>query len=229
MDKISPGTTTESPEETPVVNGEATEISKDSLPDDEFETVEVPSEVTIETVSDPPVLAELSEEKTDGKEDPIDGEAAHAIHQHVEPVVVEVKVNDDHKGIEVAELNELEKQNESIAEQPTHDQSNVSEQEHADVIVPLLPSSPTLSLVKSKMKDSWEDLSDDKLVDYGSYLVLDPSANDEMVILRRSRSLDSLTSVGSGRSLSRYGSYEFVTNFEIKIAEKAETAKQEKK
>ena len=229
MDKISPSATVESPEETPVVTVEATEVPKDDLPDDEFETVEVPLEVTIGAVSDPPVQGELKEEKEDGKEAAIDAEAAHAVHEHVEPVIVEIKVKDDHKEIEVAELNELEKPNESVAEHATIDQSNVSEQEHADVIVPLRPSSPTLSLVKSKMKDSWEDLSDDKLVDYGSYLVLDPSANDEMVILRRSRSLDSLSSIGSGRSLSRYGSYEFVTNFEIKIAEKAETAKLEKK
>ena len=225
MDKISPGTTAESPEETPVVTVEAIEVPKDDLPDDDFETVEVPLEVAAGAVSDPPVHEEPKEEK----EVAIEAEAVHAVHEHVEPVIVEIKVKDDYKEIEVAELNELEKQNEPVVERETHGQSTVSEQEHADVIVPLRPSSPTVSLVKSKMKDSWEDLSDDKLVDYGSYLVLDPSANDEMVILRRSRSLDSLSSIGSGRSLSRYGSYEFVTNFEIKIAEKAETAKLEKK
>jgi len=39
--------------------------------------------------------------------------------------------------------------------------------------------------------------------------------------------LDSLCSVSSRRTLSKYGSYEFVTDFELKIAEKAENQRQQ--
>ena len=96
-------------------------------------------------------------------------------------------------------------------------------QERADVIEPLRPTSP-LSL-RSKRSDSFERMDVGKLLDFGSYTVVDPSAQDE-VVLRRSRSLDSLCSVTSRKTLSRYGSYEFVTDFEIKIAEKAENDRQ---
>ncbi len=117
---------------------------------------------------------------------------------------------------------------EKVIDSSKHNESQISEHEKADVILPLRPSSPSVSLMKAKLSDSWDRLDDGKLVDYGSYLVLDPSANDEVQIMRRSRSLDSLSSLGSRRSLSRFGSYEFVTDYEIKIADKAEAEKARK-
>lgn len=104
--------------------------------------------------------------------------------------------------------------------------SQISESEKADVILPLRPSSP--SLMNGKVSDSWETLEDGKMVSYGSYLVLNPSGSDDAPIMRRSRSLDSLSSLGSRRSMSRYGSYEFVTDYEIKIADKSEAEKARK-
>eukprot|EP00795_Rhopilema_esculentum_P000813 gene813-10552_t len=105
---------------------------------------------------------------------------------------------------------------------PVHKHDD-NEQERYDVIEPLRPTSP-LSL-RSKRSDSFEGVDFGKLLDFGSYIVVDPSAQDE-VVLRRSRSLDSLCSVTSRKTMSRYGSYEFVTDFEINIAEKAENDRQ---
>ena len=101
------------------------------------------------------------------------------------------------------------------------------ESEEADRIVPLRPNSPPMSPVQ-RQTASPDSVDGSHLLDFGSYIVVDPTANDE-TILRRSRSLDSLCSVSSRRTLSRYGSYEFVTDFEIKIAEKAENEKQQTK
>ena len=107
------------------------------------------------------------------------------------------------------------------------DSEHFTELEQADVILPLRPKSPPMSPIRDR-SSSLEKVDATKLLDFGSYVFVDPSANDE-VILHRSRSLDSLCSVTSRKTLSRYGSYEFVTDFEIKIAEKAEDQKQQTK
>ena len=62
---------------------------------------------------------------------------------------------------------------------------------------------------------------DHNTLDYGNYVFIDPSTGDIQVMRNRSRSLDSLVSMASSRSsISRFGSFEFVTDFEINIAEK---------
>ena len=62
---------------------------------------------------------------------------------------------------------------------------------------------------------------DHNTLDYGNYVFVDPSTGDIQVMRNRSRSLDSLVSMASSRSsISRFGSFEFVTDFEINIAEK---------
>lgn len=62
---------------------------------------------------------------------------------------------------------------------------------------------------------------DHNTLDYGNYVFIDPSTGDIQVMRNRSRSLDSLVSMTSNRSsISRFGSFEFVTDFEINIAEK---------
>ena len=78
---------------------------------------------------------------------------------------------------------------------------------------------------QAKSDDSLDKVNNSRLLDFGSYIFVDPSINDE-VVMRASRSLDSLCSVSSRRTLSIYGSYEFVTDFELKIAEKAEDQRQ---
>jgi hypothetical protein len=58
-------------------------------------------------------------------------------------------------------------------------------------------------------------------LDFGKYVLVDPNTGDIQVMRNRSRSLDSLVSMQSNRSsISRFGSFEFVTDFEINIAEK---------
>jgi hypothetical protein len=62
---------------------------------------------------------------------------------------------------------------------------------------------------------------DHNTLDYGNYVFIDPSTGDIQVMRNRSRSVDSLVSMTSSRSsISRFGSFEFVTDFEINIAEK---------
>lgn len=150
-----------------------------------------------------------------------DGEVskeATVVHDSVEEVVnlevvnLEVKLDESRDQTEIADVAPPE--------------TDRTEQEQADLIQPL-PSSPPLIPPLRKRSISFDnpDNHETKLLDYGSYIFVDPSANDE-VLLRRSRSLDSLCSVTSRRTLSRYGSYEFVTDFEIKIAEKAEEQRQ---
>eukprot|EP00794_Sanderia_malayensis_P007577 gene7577-8416_t len=141
----------------------------------------------------------------------------------VESEITEQVVRDDEHENEI--IFEEDSPNKALNGSAVHNESQVSERERADVILPLRPSSPSIPLVKARA-ESWDPMEERNLVDYGSYLVLDPTANDDGVIMRRSRSLDSLSSIGSRRSaMSRYGSFEFVTDYEIKIADKAETEK----
>ena len=58
-------------------------------------------------------------------------------------------------------------------------------------------------------------------LDFGKYVLVDPNTGDIAVMRNRSRSLDSLVSISSNRSsISKFGSFEFVTDYEINIAEK---------
>lgn len=58
-------------------------------------------------------------------------------------------------------------------------------------------------------------------LDFGKYVLVDPNTGDIAVMRNRSRSLDSLVSIQSNRSsISKFGSFELVTDFEINIAEK---------
>ena len=70
-----------------------------------------------------------------------------------------------------------------------------------------------------------EEETTHEMMDYGKYIFIDPTIDDVKVLRERSRSLDSLVSIQSLRSnasrcSSRYGSFEFVTNMELVIAEK---------
>lgn len=62
-------------------------------------------------------------------------------------------------------------------------------------------------------------------LDFGKYVLVDPNTGDIAVMRNRSRSLDSLVSIQSNRSsISKFGSFELVTDFEINIAEKNQTS-----
>lgn len=75
------------------------------------------------------------------------------------------------------------------------------------------PKSPVTQVVVEE--------EDHNTLDYGKYVFIDPSTGDIQVMRNRSRSLDSLVSMTSNRSsISRFGSFEFVTDYEINIAEK---------
>uniref|UniRef100_A0A7M5XAU6 Uncharacterized protein n=1 Tax=Clytia hemisphaerica TaxID=252671 RepID=A0A7M5XAU6_9CNID len=63
-------------------------------------------------------------------------------------------------------------------------------------------------------------------LDFGKYILVDPNTGDIAVMRNRSRSLDSLVSIQSNRSsISKFGSFEFVTDYELTIAEKNQQLK----
>ena len=65
-------------------------------------------------------------------------------------------------------------------------------------------------------------------LDFGKYVLVDPNTGDIAVMRNRSRSLDSLVSIASNRSsISKFGSFEFVTDYEINIAEKNQQSAKE--
>jgi len=103
--------------------------------------------------------------------------------------------------------------------------ADVVNRELVDKVLPL-KSDSSAALENQASSSSQDNVDFGRLLDFGSYIVVDPSVSDE-VMLRGSRSLDSLCSVSSRRTLSKYGSYEFVTDFELKIAEKAENQRQQ--
>lgn len=74
---------------------------------------------------------------------------------------------------------------------------------------------------KNPVKQVIVEEEEHNTLDFGKYVLVDPNTGDIQVMRNRSRSLDSLVSMTSNRSsLSRFGSFEFVTDFEINIAEK---------
>ena len=103
--------------------------------------------------------------------------------------------------------------------------ADIVDREIVDKVLPL-KSDPSATMENQDNSSSQDNVDFGRLLDFGSYIVVDPSVSDE-VMLRGSRSLDSLCSVSSRRTLSKYGSYEFVTDFELKIAEKAENQRQQ--
>lgn len=81
-----------------------------------------------------------------------------------------------------------------------------------------LPSQPSKN---QQVKQVLVEEEEHNTLDFGKYVLVDPNTGDIQVMRNRSRSLDSLVSMTSNRSsLSRFGSFEFVTDFEINIAEK---------
>ena len=96
---------------------------------------------------------------------------------------------------------------------------SVSEsKESSDVLFPLV--SPSFRCNTPPCSDICME-PDHNTLEYGNYVFIDPSTGDIQVMRNRSRSLDSLVSMASSRSsISRFGSFEFVTDFEINIAEK---------
>ena len=81
--------------------------------------------------------------------------------------------------------------------------------------------SPTPAQPKSPVHQVIVEEEEHNTLDFGKYVLVDPNTGDIQVMRNRSRSLDSLVSMTSNRSsLSRFGSFEFVTDFEINIAEK---------
>ena len=74
---------------------------------------------------------------------------------------------------------------------------------------------------KSPVTQVVVDEEEHNTLDFGKYVFVDPNTGDIQVMRNRSKSLDSLVSMTSNRSsLSRFGSFEFVTDYEIVIAEK---------
>lgn len=81
--------------------------------------------------------------------------------------------------------------------------------------------SPTPVQTKSPVHQVMVEEEEHNTLDFGKYVLVDPNTGDIQVMRNRSRSLDSLVSMTSNRSsLSRFGSFEFVTDFEINIAQK---------
>ena len=81
------------------------------------------------------------------------------------------------------------------------------------------PRNPSPS--KSPIQQLIVEEEEHNTLDFGKYILVDPNTGDIQVMRNRSRSLDSLVSMQSNRSsISRFGSFEFVTDFEINIAEK---------
>lgn len=104
----------------------------------------------------------------------------------------------------------------------SHPKANLPERESTKLILPSLGLPHTKSAaVKSPVTQLVVEEEDHSILDFGKYVFIDPSTGDIQVMRNRSRSLDSLVSMTSNRSsLSRFGSFELVTDFEINIAEK---------
>ena len=78
-----------------------------------------------------------------------------------------------------------------------------------------------LSANKSPISQVIVEEEEHNTLDFGKYVLVDPNTGDIAVMRNRSRSLDSLVSIQSNRSsISKFGSFELVTDFEINIAEK---------
>ena len=152
--------------------------------------------------------------KADAETEICSGEGVPEITDEKEPGKTEVK--------SLAAGEETQK-NELSSNQPNL--ADMIHEEHADIVLPLRSDSPAMREAQTKDESAEDQTDSSRLLDFGSYIFVDPSASDE-VMMRGSRSLDSLCSVSSRRTLSKYGSYEFVTDFELKIAEKAEDQRQ---
>ena len=92
---------------------------------------------------------------------------------------------------------------------------------------PTGPSRGVDPLAKNPIQQVIVEEEEHNTLDFGKYVLVDPNTGDIAVMRNRSRSLDSLVSIQSNRSsMSKFGSFELVTDFEINIAEKNQQSKQ---
>ena len=121
---------------------------------------------------------------------------------------------------------EAERKNSPEPETMTFLIENIPEGGHKSPVNTSTPTDKHAPDNKNPIQQIIVEEEEHNTLDFGKYVLVDPNTGDIAVMRNRSRSLDSLVSIQSNRSsISKFGSFEFVTDYELTIAEKNQQLK----